>query len=189
MPGGPATGTTAKALWHTVPTPMRVYLESILGASSPITEKDFKSDELVELFRLIADAEATRQESAKRSGLHADAQYKQERWVAGPDGKLVQQPTRMRDYFPKAVTYDNYQLGNTRTPGIIGNILDPENPLYYTLGQFRYESTPEGYIVHDKYDFPEGGGGAFNWLQMLGRALGLDEEGARPVTVNVKAPK
>jgi hypothetical protein len=127
-----------------VPTPLKVYGESVLGGKQgEITNADFTPDELAAVRQLTVAAGAPN----PRKG-----------------AKGVTLPAT-----PGAVTYDTYRKQSADVPaqqwsntlpnsmqadvGPLG-LISPQGRVANTLGQFNYEMDPNGVLhVRDRYNF------------------------------------
>lgn len=127
-----------------VPTPLKVYGESVLGGKQgEITNADFTPDELAAVRQLTVAAGAPN----PRKG-----------------AKGVTLPAT-----PGAVTYDTYRKQSADVPaqqwsGTLPNsvqadvgplgLISPQGRVANTLGQFNYEMDPNGVLhVRDRYNF------------------------------------
>jgi hypothetical protein len=117
-----------------VPAQIRTFVETLAGKKDPITEKDFTDKELEQMRAAVRYA-----------------QTKPSRTQAYNEGKKQYEYVQPRR---DVVGYDDYGLGKS-VARKDWNVL-PEAAARNTLGQFRFQKTPDGRTVAiDKYDFED----------------------------------
>lgn len=108
----------------TVPAHIRTFVETLAGKKDPITEKDFTPEELEQIRNAVRSAQAS-----------PTIRYSKE----NPKGTPL-----------NAVRYEDYGGNKPRRDLDVTHSSAARN----TLGQFRFEKTPDGRtIAIDKYDF------------------------------------
>lgn len=129
-----------------VPAQVRTFVGSLAGDESPITEKNFSSEELAQMRKAIMSSRQDR--TATNARLHheamqnaATAKERRELFNRGPSKELDQ-----------TVGYQHYPGSPTDLASDFS--LSRDAAIRNTLGRFAYEKTPEGNLVAtDLYKF------------------------------------
>ena len=139
-------GFLSRAYKAFVPAQARTFVETLAGDETPITEKNFSSDELA----MMRDAimRSRRDRTATNERLHYEAMQN------APSDK-ERRELRMRGAskeLDQTVGYQHYP----NSPTSLASDFDPRDSaaIRNTLGRFAYEKTPEGNLVAtDLYKF------------------------------------
>lgn len=164
-----------------VPLNARTLIESVLGKTSPITEKDLTEEELQAIYRLYESKQAANQRQYQ--SLLDQLSVTKKDWSKAPttvteykDGERVtrketfdQYQARIRrqlDSFNKtqnktSVSYYDYTdkgtfgapINDDLLKAIYSSYTDPQYRLKTTLGSFNVMNTPQGAVVKDNYNF------------------------------------
>jgi hypothetical protein len=192
-----------------VPTNARLFGESLLGNTAPITEKDFSSEELQAMLDLILkkSTQDTERETQLRSTVRSPESYAAFPNIKG--GKDVSYDDYLKEKNSKLGTYDKTR-GKTSvqyndypdtampdTKGWMDSVKSSyTNPTYgvaTSLGQFNAQDQDNHYQVQDQYNWnPSGPASLSDLFEVLKRpeAIGnalmrLGPQVSRPVNINI----
>lgn len=158
-----------------VPVNIRTFMETLLGNSSPITEKDFSNEDLAYLKKLY-EAKKQANDSHEQGLKDIKNNLKPGDWLSkeNRNGVLVDTTAEtLKDIDKKLSTYattrDKTSIGYgdyASVPGadvdesdgwgkqLYGSFTDPGHRVRTTLGQFNVVEQPDGSIVvQDTYDW------------------------------------
>jgi hypothetical protein len=163
------------------PLNARILIETLLGKTTPITEKDLTQDELQALYKLYESKQASNQK--KYQSLVDQLNITKKEWSKAPttvaeykDGAMVERKETFSQYqarirkqiesFNKtqnktSVNYYDYTdkgtfgapVNDSLLKAIYSSYTDPQYRLKTTLGSFNVLNTPQGAMVKDKYNF------------------------------------
>ena len=163
-----------------VPTNMRVFGETLLGSTAPITERDFTPHELETLRQMYGGAKS--RAAALENEYAQRLRRTPEQYYANPEIEFVETPNafvraplsyenaqqkvanKLASYVNThgrtSLSYLDYPGANTAAPtydtiydALTRSFTDPAYNLKTTLGSFKVVDTPEGPVAVDKYNF------------------------------------
>lgn len=192
-----------------VPTNARLFTESLLGNKSPITEKDFSTDEIRAMVDLITSkaAKDNQYEQQLRQSVRSEPKYNefpnQKDGSPVPYSDYLQEKQSKIGTFDKtrgktSVTYEDYPTKSSPdSMGWIDSVKnsyqDPAYGVATSLGQFNAQDQGNAYQIQDQYNWNKSNNMTLQDLfelfkrpEAMGNALmrlgpGVD----RPVNINI----
>jgi len=154
---GRGEGAGLGSLYKKIPTNIRLFMEQMFGADSPITEEDFTAEELEAIRRQITEQQ--RKNTIREENIRNNTERYE---IAGKEFR------RFSDDFDRRRALDSYERTRNRTsvnpyslsgyrePGgaIRKSFTSPGYNIATTLGKYRAEQGEEGVTtIQDTYDW------------------------------------
>ena len=148
----------AEALRRDVPTNMRIYGESFLGQDSPITEKDFRPEELQYMKSQVMRKQAKNAdlEDMYRNAKVDTLDMESGEWTPQDFSEEIASFDKTRD--KTAISYGDYELGiyddGEAESSLKRSFTDPDYNVATTLGQYVAVKDENGKTkIKDVYDW------------------------------------
>lgn len=141
-------------MWETLPINVRLYLQSLLGETKPITEKDFSKSEL-EVLKQQGNLKYVKGPKQARQNEQDKLRVNKQGYLPSTLARLYDQ-TYEKDYTPtsKQITYADYSpapdLSNWSGTAY-KTISDPRFRVATSLGNFGITDNGDHYQVFDDY--------------------------------------
>lgn len=146
--------TILEDLYKLIPTNARLYGESLLGSTSPITEKDFTPSELA-VMREMYQKQKQANDAKMQQYKEGIPQIKDEKLRE----QLLQKLKTYEDTKNKtSISYDEYPenrsvVDTTGLAGLYKSFTDPYYTVSTSLGRYNVMETPTGPQVVDNYNW------------------------------------
>lgn len=139
-----------------LPINIQLFLDSLIGKTTPVTEKDFYPSD-IEFLRKFGDRTYGAATTAARENRLADIELNERGYLPQTQARLVDSAQVYQPKLKKQVTYKNYTKDlpddNMWLDSVRKSFTDPAFRVSTSLGSFGMEDKGDYYRVYDKYNW------------------------------------